>query len=351
MKPSFTLKLYAFLCLALSISTTSFSQTCTGTNGTNCVAATDQFATASFGNTSGNFTYNPGAPTGGYTTTNGNVNGFINIFSYTLSVQSSNFLVGGQITNGLNRIVSGANAATIQIYLAGTNTILCQTPVTVQANGCVSASFSGLAGTNVRVNFIFNKTTNGGVTFDNFGTDPAQVVLPVRFIGFEGKKTNTGLQLTWKVAGEINVNRYEVERNNGAGFSKIGTVPATGNSSYTFTDAASHGGAVVYRIKNVDNDGQIKYSTLLSFRNGVGSAVFRAVPTVAHSRTEVQHAAATGVETLTLSTADGRVVRTVRPAAGSLKTNVDLSSLQSGLYLLKWSNGKGSVETAKLVKQ
>jgi len=340
-----TLKLCAFSCLFLCGTVTAYSQTCTGQPGTNCVAVTDQFATASFGQSSGSFDYVSGSYSRG-----GNDRGAINITSYTLNVQNNNFSVGAQITSGTNRI---SNTATIQILDAATSVVLCQTLVNIQNNGCLSAVFSNLAGTNVKINFIFNKTGNGGTNFDNFGTDPAQTVLPVNFISFNGKKTSKGTELTWKVGGEVNVKAYEVERstNGNSQFTKIGSVPATGSDSYTFTDAAAHSGVVFYRVRNIDEDGKFKYTTVLSFNNGAASTVFKVVPTVVTSKTTVQHGASGGNASITLSTADGRVVRNLRPAAGAVQTDVDMSNLNAGLYILKWSNGNGAVETVKVVKQ
>jgi hypothetical protein len=40
-----------------------------------------------------------------------------------------------------------------------------------------------------------------------------------------------------------------------------------------------------------------------------------------------------------------------RPQTGATQTDVDMSSLQAGLYLLKWNDGHGNVQTIKLVKQ
>jgi hypothetical protein len=342
-----TLQLYAFSCLMLFATVTANGQTCTGAAGTTCVSATEPFATAAFGATSGNFIFRGQH----YQLPNGNTTGALNITSYVITVQNNIFSVGAQITGG-NALLPGATT-TIQVLNAATNVVICQALVTAQANGCVSATFSGLAGRNVRINFIFFKTRNGQLTFDDFGTDPAQAVLPVTFASFEGKRTSTGIQLIWGVAGETNVDHYEVERSNGGngGFASIGSIAAKGSSSYTFTDEASHSGVVFYRVKNVDLDGQFSYSTMLQFKNGTGTIVFRAVPTIVTSKTNVEHDIAIGAEQLTIRMADGRVVRTLRPSAGSVKTEVDLSALQSGLYLLTWHDSKGNSETVKVIKQ
>jgi len=346
MKHTSTLKRYALLCLLFFATVSSFSQNC-GNPTTNCVAPTDQFTTASFGNPNGNFVYKGQD----YQLPTGNTIGILSITSYAVTIQNNVFTAGAKLTAGVDKLV--ANATTIRVLDASTNTVLCQALVNVQTNGCLAASFGGFQGRTVKIEFDFFKTANGQLIFDDFGTDPAQAPLPVTFAGFEGKKTASGIQLTWKVGGEINVKQYDVERSTtgNSGFAKIGVVPAVGNSSYTFTDRELHNGAVFYRIKNVDNDGSFRYSTMLQFRDGAGVIVFRVVPTLVTNKTMVQHPATTGAALITLNAADGRVVRSLRPAAGAVQTAVDLSGLQAGLYLLKWNDGAGHSETTKLVKQ
>jgi hypothetical protein len=177
--------------------------------------------------------------------------------------------------------------------------------------------------------------------------------LPVTFKSFEGKRAGNGTQLTWKVADEVNVHEYQVERSTtgNSGFAKIGTVSAKGLLNYAFTDEAPLGGQVYYRIKSLDNDGTFGYSNQISFKNGTSTLVFRVFPTVVSSRTDVQHGTVTGNEVITLTSADGRLVRSLRPATGSLKTTVEMSDLRAGLYVLKYRAANGNTETVKLVKQ
>jgi hypothetical protein len=201
--------------------------------------------------------------------------------------------------------------------------------------------------------FITTTIPNGGVNdFSPFtiGTTNGNLnPLPVTFISLEGKKVAAGTQLTWKVAGETNVAGYDVERKTAGGqFAKIGHVAATGSSSYTFTDAAPHKGVIIYRLKNVDNDGRFAYSTHLSFKTAAGVLVF---PTVVTGRTAILHDAAGANAWVSLSTADGKQVKLQRPQAGSVQTKVDMSGLRPGIYLLKFNDGNGTVETVKLIKQ
>jgi hypothetical protein len=177
--------------------------------------------------------------------------------------------------------------------------------------------------------------------------------LPVNFVSFKGYKTSTGNELVWKVAQQVNVKGYDVERSNdGIQFFKIGYVAAADNQdSYTFTDIQPAVGTVYYRIKNVDSDGAYKYSTVVSIKNGAASIVLRAFPIPAQNHVTLQHNEAGSSALISLVGFDGRVVKTIRPSVGSMQTEINLSGLPSGMYMVRYDNGKGQVETLKLVKQ
>lgn len=160
------------------------------------------------------------------------------------------------------------------------------------------------------------------------------------------------MKLTWTVAEQDNVNRYEVERSsNGTTFNKIGQVKASDVSVYTYTDLQPAQGTVYYRIKNMDNDGKFKYSTVVSLRNGASSIVLKAFPLPARNSVTVQHNTAAAQAQIRISNQDGRLLKVVRPAVGTMQTVVDLSAYAPGLYILSFDNGNGAVETIKLVKQ
>jgi hypothetical protein len=209
-----------------------------------------------------------------------------------------------------------------------------------------------------RLQFEITPRTGDGaagqtVTFDDFATNGtfSQIPLPVNFIGFEAKRLNSNVQLTWKVAGEENVSHYEVERSNdGRSFATIGNVSKTGRDIYTYTDATTSS-TIYYRVKNVDNDGQFKYSTIARIVNGKSEIVLRAFPQPVQSKLTVQHPSIDGKALVSVSTADGRTVRTIVPANGSMQTYVDMNGLQKGMYVIRFDSGDGNIQTMKVLKQ
>jgi hypothetical protein len=230
------------------------------------------------------------------------------------------------------------------------------------ATPCRAVDLSDLpgfpAGGRYRFRLEISSSTGSGlsaqnITFDNFRTNGtlSQIPLPVNFIGFEARKMNSNVQLTWKIAGEENVDRYEVERSeDGRSFTTIGTVARNGKDTYTYLDG-NPPATGYYRVRNVDNDGKFKYSTIARMVNGKSEIVLKAFPQPVASQLTLQHPGITGKALVSISTADGRVVRTVTPATNSMQTYVDMNGLKAGMYMLRFDGGDGNTQTLKLVKQ
>jgi hypothetical protein len=160
------------------------------------------------------------------------------------------------------------------------------------------------------------------------------------------------VQLNWIIEAEENVRAYEVERSaDGRSFSKIGSVAATGTKSYSFGDDRTLAGVSYYRIKSVDADGNAAYSAVVTLKNGKSAIVFKGFPTLIRSNLTLQHDAATPSSSISVSTTEGRVVKTIVPAKGSQQTIADLTAVQAGVYFVRYNNGNGSVETLKIIKE
>ena len=231
------------------------------------------------------------------------------------------------------------------------------------ADVCRSVALTELPGfptTDAKYILRIELTTSTGVglagqtvTFDDFRTNGtvANAPLPVTFVGFDAKKSSNGIQVTWKVAGEENVNHYEIERSeDGRSFTSISSVAIGKKDTYTYFDAGA-GTTAYYRIKNVDNDGKFKYSNIARVTNGKSSIVITAFPQPVVNQLTVQHPAIGANGLLTLSSADGRIVSMIRPVAGTMQTFINTSVLQKGLYVLRLDDGNGNTETMKVIKQ
>jgi hypothetical protein len=191
------------------------------------------------------------------------------------------------------------------------------------------------------------------MVFDNFRTTglTALIPLPVHFSDFVGRKQGNSVFLIWSVAGEKDVLKYEIERSqNGKDFVKIGEVEAEERTSYSFTDVQPINGVNFYRVRNIDLDGNYKYSTIIRMNMGK-TIVLKAYPQPALSDLTIEHGAVAELGTLSIVNSNGQVVKRVSINGDVNQTVISLSGLNSGVYVVRFDNGKGQVETLKVVKQ
>jgi len=115
----------------------------------------------------------------------------------------------------------------------------------------------------------YSANASGFTSFSEFGVGNAGA-LPVELTSFSGKVVNGKVNLNWNTATEINNYGFEVERakavsgSQNVQFAKVGFVEGNGNSnspkSYSFSDANVTAGKYIYRLKQIDTDGQFEYS-------------------------------------------------------------------------------------------
>lgn len=193
---------------------------------------------------------------------------------------------------------------------------------------------------------------NQCIIFDDFritGTI-AQAPLPVTFVGFGAKKVESGVELIWNVAGERDVLSYQVERStNGRDFVKLGEVAANNSTVYSFIDRQPANGLAFYRIKETDLDGKFKYSTIVRLNLDISFGL-KAYPSPARDLVTIQHAV-NPKGRLSVTTADGRVVKQIDTKPDLSQTVINISDLKAGLYIIRFANGNGQTETTKLIKE
>lgn len=103
--------------------------------------------------------------------------------------------------------------------------------------------------------------------------------LPAMNLVFSGKNIENVNYLKWTVEEEINTLSYDVERApDGWSFAKIGTVPATHASLYSFQDQYPVEGINYYRLKMWDNDGKTFYSNTIQLGYSLNSFKYALYP-------------------------------------------------------------------------
>jgi hypothetical protein len=263
-----------------------------------------------------------------------NLSGTANVVSYTVL---ANYSVGGVIRSV--EVCSGGSLTT-----TGANLIF------------AAVAPAEILGQNFQLQITFNSTSNGSkiMVVDNFKTNSfnSSIILPVNITYFSASAASAAIKLTWLVSGESNLNRYEIEKSsNGKTFAKIGQVLASALVTYAYLDTKWSTGSNYYRLKAVDNDGKYKYSSVVLYKVGKNGIALRAYPSPAREIVTIQHDVSISTSTLEIVTVDGKLMKTIKPAVGTVETAVDLKSLNPGLYFIRYVNTNGEIETLKLVKQ
>ena len=194
----------------------------------------------------------------------------------------------------------------------------------------------------------------------NFGSEVIEE-LPVELISFKALSNSEGIELRWVTETEVNNYGFEVQRSvsdKEKNWKKIGFVEGSGNSNsqknYQYIDKNPVGGnSMVYRLKQIDNDGTFKYSDEVEV-NSVPSVFalyqnfpnpFNPTTNINFSVPELSHVSLnvyniTGEEVFKMS---DKVFE-----SGNHTVKFDGSSLPSGIYFYRLRAGS-FVETKKML--
>lgn len=187
-------------------------------------------------------------------------------------------------------------------------------------------------------------------------------LLPVSLLSFTSEKTNSNkdVLLTWKVAQEINMKGYEVEKaNNDNKFETIQFVAAKNDVkpqsySYTDADAFTKSTNVQYRLKQVDNDGIIKYSAITTAKltSALNKLIFaNPFSSMLALNLNLSNPAMVSIGLFDINGKQVAFQQAKQIASGTSTITLNsTTSLQSGVYLLKINIGDEAYKY-KIVKQ
>ncbi len=222
---------------------------------------------------------------------------------------------------------------------------------------CVRLSDRDLiAGQQVRFEFTFRVGIghqNEFVLFDDLSLAVQGGPLPVTFQGFVARKLDDGTtKLLWDVSHEVNVKGYYVEASsNGVNFQNIGYVSATGKNIYSLNYVDKISGTIYFRIKNEDLDGKTKYSAIIKlFGKETVVNSLQIYPQPASEQVTVQHNKASEKAVFTLYSAEGKIIMQKLAMPNTQQTQINISNLNGGLYMLRYDDGNGKVQSKSLIK-
>lgn len=181
--------------------------------------------------------------------------------------------------------------ATLRFYYlnAEKNALQEDSLVTWQSNNSINWSSIGFTARDTVNNYV-EKTGIDSLSF--FTLYKADVLLPVQGLQLSGAWNNNSSMLFWTTLAEYNNDHFDVQRKyaNENDFSTITAVPSRhpgGNSSlptlYAYTDATpvSTLGDILYRLKQVDVNGQYTYSNTIVIKPAAGATfIYKTFPTI-----------------------------------------------------------------------
>ena len=153
-----------------------------------------------------------------------------------------------------------------------------------------------------------------------------------------------GIRVNWAARTETNMDRYEVERStDGIQFIKLNTTAAIGNSNvpvnYSWFDANPQPGVNFYRVKAIDKNPAVKYSTIVKVNLGNETSGISLYPnpvtaklvTIAFTKMDK------GIYQLRLINGLGQLVfvQQLLHAGGNATVAVKLASVSAGIYQLE----------------
>ncbi|HEV9035656.1 MAG TPA: T9SS type A sorting domain-containing protein [Puia sp.] len=180
------------------------------------------------------------------------------------------------------------------------------------------------------------------------------VVTPALLLSFDGQVENSCANLTWVMENETNCKMFVIERaGEKGGYDSINVVEGMNNSNqttYTFEDENMVIGNNYYRLRQVDRDGVVRYSKIVTlYKNApaVAANTIGIYPNPATSTINYTVASTTSQQVIVqVFDISGVVLLTTQQQlyAGNNQQTVGLSGLKNGNYFLRVTNREGSTQ-------
>lgn len=193
-----------------------------------------------------------------------------------------------------------------------------------------------------------NAGFTGTQTFSNFNSY-GTITLPVKLLRFTGKAVASQVQLSWATANDNNYGYFVIENSTtGAAWTTLATVTAKkGAAEYIQSVAA---GADLYRLKMVESNGNVSYSSILNLKAKAGTVTLLANPAIGAVRMSVNADAGNGSATLYSLQGSTVASQQLRHAGGVSHYELPVMNAAKGSYLLKVTIG-GQTKSFNVVVQ
>ncbi len=193
-------------------------------------------------------------------------------------------------------------------------------------------------------------------------TDSYLQALPVELNEFSAFKINNQIKLNWSTSNEVNnygfdVERFEKNNKKYSEWKKIGFIKGAGNSNlqkfYSFIDNTVSQGDFLYRLKQIDNNGNYKYSKKIeiNFANQEAISLHQNYPNPFNPTTTIKYEVVNS-ERIIVNVYNwiGQLVENLFDGIeepGSYELIFDGSKLASGIYFVKMESAS-EIKTLKM---
>jgi len=179
--------------------------------------------------------------------------------------------------------------------------------------------------------------------FSKFATIQSSSVLPLQLLSFKGVNKTTYNELSWETASEEKISGFELESSaNGFDFKMIHSRSANGTTNqsafYKFSDYNFFSPISYYRLKIINDDNAITYSSVIAIENKQKSQmVTKVFPNPAINEVNVSMEIPFDTEMrMEIKDLLGRVVysKTMNVSAGNQEFNINTQELSQGTYVI-----------------
>jgi hypothetical protein len=233
-----------------------------------------------------------------------------------------------------------ANAGAELWATKNTNTGTQPTAANARAIAYVGSNDYWIAGQHVQGTTFGSTTLNSSGFMDFFIAKlNTPTLVPLHWLNVNGKVNSSKQAVINFKVNETDVASYVVEKStDGRIYTGIDTINSIGNgeNNYSFTEAEALSSIAYYRIKQIDVDGRFTYSTILKLTTNIAATIsiypnpVKNIFTLSINKTLLNTNAV-------ITTATGKTVKQL--IITQLQSQIDISNLSSGIYLLKLTNG------------
>jgi len=244
--------------------------------------------------------------------------------------------------------VPGFNASVTHTY---TSKVALPTPLTSASAGWSYKLILGTTAADISSPTCYFTDSNVLVL-----TNTCSIILPIKLVSIKAVQLNQNSgEVNWIVASQNNVSEYIVQKStDGKTFYYVTTVTANNNSNASYTaedDDLYTGGLNYYRVEEVDEDGSVHYSQVVTLNPAPNTnTTIEIYPNPVVNDLYLSKPQNTVIKSAFIIDAIGQTLMEVNDF-NNFTNSIQLNNLPTGFYELKVIDSKNQVTNLKFIKK